>query len=167
MRSNFVYRLVETIDSVFKFVVQAVIFMMMVLIVSDAIGRAFNHPVPGVTEITEEYLMVAVVFLGLGFTQRAGRHIRVELFERWIPQLNAPVAKMILKTIAIVYFGMMAYYGWLNTVHAFQIRTRSISELAYPLAPAYFLVVIGCAVLCIWLVIETIGGYKLGRGKKE
>ena len=167
MNSNFIYRLVEVIDSVLKFMVQLIIFLMMVLIVSDAIGRAFKYPVPGVMEITEEYLMVAVVFLGLGFTQRAGRHIKVELFERWIPQLKAPLTKMILNAIAIIYFGMMSYYAWVHTAHAIQIKKRSISELAYPLAPAYFLVVIGCTVICIWLAIETIGALMPGRDKTE
>lgn len=156
MKSNHMLQVVETIDLIFRFLVQLIIFVMMVLIVSDAIGRAFNYPMPGAWEITGEYLMVAIVFLGLGFTQRAGRHIKVELFNRWIPQLNASLTKIILNAVAIGYFGLMAYYGWSNTAYAIQIKKCSISELAYPLAPAYFLVVIGCAFMCIWLAVEIL-----------
>ena len=53
-------------------------FAMMCLTSADAISRyLFNSPIVGAYEITEKYLMVAAVFLGLSFAYRGGGFIRV------------------------------------------------------------------------------------------
>ena len=56
-------KLIRAVDTVLGVIVAAIVFMMMALVVADATGRAFRVPIPGVVEITEEYLMIAVVFL--------------------------------------------------------------------------------------------------------
>ena len=51
---------------------------MMCLTSADALSRyAFNRPILGAFEITEKYLMVAAIFLGLSYGYRGGLFIRV------------------------------------------------------------------------------------------
>src|SRR3954470_12390926 len=53
-------------------------FGMMCLTSADALSRyAFNRPILGAFEITEKYLMVAAIFLGLSYGYRGGLFIRV------------------------------------------------------------------------------------------
>src|SRR5882757_9043301 len=53
-------------------------FVMMCLTSADALSRyAFNRPIMGAYEITEKYLMVAAIFLGLSYGYRGGLFIRV------------------------------------------------------------------------------------------
>ena len=51
---------------------------MMCLTSADALSRyAFNSPILGAFEITEKYLMVAAIFMGLSYGYRGGLFIRV------------------------------------------------------------------------------------------
>src|SRR5215218_6679673 len=53
-------------------------FAMMCLTSADALSRyALNRPITGAYEITEKYLMVAAIFLGLSYGYRGGLFIRV------------------------------------------------------------------------------------------
>src|SRR6478736_8480939 len=53
-------------------------FAMMCLTSADALSRyAFNRPILGAFEITEKYLMVAAIFMGLSYGYRGGLFIRV------------------------------------------------------------------------------------------
>src|SRR5712672_2605301 len=66
-------------------------FAMMCLTSADALSRyAFNRPILGAFEITEKYLMVAAIFLGLSYAYRGGVFIRVTfLVDRLPPPLKA------------------------------------------------------------------------------
>ena len=53
---------------------------MMCLTSADALSRyAFNRPIMGAFELTEKYLMVAAIFLGLSYAYRGGLFIRVTI----------------------------------------------------------------------------------------
>lgn len=159
--------MLDLVDRLCRWATAAAIAGMVVLVVSDAIGRTIRMPVPGAVEVTEEYLMVAIVFLAMGFTHTEGRHIRIELFERWIPWLGGAAVKIGIEAISLVYFALIAWQGLDNARSAFAIDKRSTSELNYPIGPAYSLVVIGCVVMCLWLVRDIValaGGKPVKRG---
>src|SRR5262249_57600784 len=67
---------------------------MMVLTTADTASRYFlNRPILGAYEITEKYLMVAAIFLGLSYAYRGGAFIRVTfLVDRLSPRLQLPPA---------------------------------------------------------------------------
>lgn len=149
------------IDRACRWATAAAIALMVVLVVADAIGRGLRIPVPGAVELTEEYLMVAIVFLAMGFTHTEGRHIRIELFERWFPWLGGAFVRIGIELTSFVYFALIAWQGLDQSYGAFAIDKRSTSELNYPMGPAYALVVIGCAVMCLWLARDILA---LARG---
>ena len=61
-------------------------FAMMCLTSADALSRyLFNSPIIGAYEITEKYLMVAAVFLGLSYAYRGGGLIRVTFLVDRLP----------------------------------------------------------------------------------
>lgn len=154
--------MLERIDRLCRWATAASIAVMVVLVVADAVGRTLRMPVPGAVELTEEYLMVAIVFLAMGFTHAEGRHIRIELFERWIPWLRAAAVKVGIEVVSLAYFALIAWQGLDNARSAFAIDKRSTSELNYPIGPAYALVVVGSAVLCLWLARDIVA---LARGE--
>lgn len=154
--------MLKLVDDACRVVAAVVTFATMVLIVADATGRALGRPVPGAVELTEEYLMVAIVFLAMGFTYREGRHIRIEIFERWIPWIGSAAVRIVVAAIALVYFALIAWQGLSQTREAFAIDKRSASELAYPMGPAYALVVVGSVLISLWLLRDIV---RLARGK--
>jgi TRAP-type C4-dicarboxylate transport system permease small subunit len=150
------------IDRACRWATAVAIAGMVVLVVADAVGRTLRMPVPGAVEVTEEYLMVAIVFLAMGFTHLEGRHIRIELFERWMPWIGRGFVRICIAAISLAYFALIAWQGLDQARSAFAIDKRSTSELNYPIGPAYALVVIGCVVMCLWLVRDIL---QLAQGK--
>ena len=61
---------------------------MMLLTSADALFRyLFNSPILGAYEITEKYLIVAAIFLGLSYAYRGGVFIRVTFLVDRLPPL--------------------------------------------------------------------------------
>ena len=59
---------------------------MMCLTSADALSRyLLNRPIMGAYEITEKYLMVATIFLGLSYAYRGGVFIRVTFLVDRLP----------------------------------------------------------------------------------
>ena len=60
------------------------LMIMMILTFCDVIGRyGFNNSIFGTAEMIE-FLMVIVIFAGVGFVTAGDTHIKVEIFEPWI-----------------------------------------------------------------------------------
>src|SRR6266550_4015713 len=68
-------------------------FAMMCLTSADALSRyTFNRPILGAFEITEKYLMVAAIFMGLSYGYRGGLFIRVTFLVDRLPRAHHPDA---------------------------------------------------------------------------
>lgn len=158
-----VVRAVRRIDDVLRRIVAVVVALMMMLIVVDATGRLFRHPLPGVVEITSEYLMVAIVFLAVAFVQSDGRHVRIELFESWWPGLRRRAVRAIVDLLGAVYFAFLAWQVTETAAHAWSVGQRSTSVLGYPMFPAYAIVVLGCALVALWLLLDVLLPDKAAR----
>ncbi len=66
------------VETVFTAIAALCAALMMLLTSADAFSRyALNSPLLGAYEITEKYLMVAAIFLGLAYAYRGGAFIRV------------------------------------------------------------------------------------------
>lgn len=99
--------------------------------------------------------MVALVFLSISYVYKAGGHVKVDLLEKHFPNfIKIPLHKF-LNLWALVFFVLIALKGWDVGVRAYQFQEVSSSILAYPLAPAYFLVPLGSALTC-FRIIEAI-----------
>ncbi|SHJ79686.1 TRAP transporter small permease [Desulfofundulus thermosubterraneus] len=126
------------------------VVLMMLLVTADVTGRKlFNHPIPGSVEINEEYLMVSIVYLSMSYVYVQGGHVRVTLFRRFLP---GPFLKLIdpcLNIFGLFFFSLITFFGWEKTLTAMQFGETSSCILAYPLAPAYFLLTLGAALLCL------------------
>jgi TRAP-type transport system small permease protein len=159
--------MLQWVDRACRYATAAAIAVMVILVVADAIGRSLRIPVPGAVEVTEEYLMVAIVFLAMGFTHLEGRHIRIELFERWMPWIGGAFVRILVAAISLAYFALIAWQGLDQTREAFAIDKRSTSELNYPMGPAYALVVIGSIVVCLWLARDILALLHHRNGKQR
>lgn len=132
-------------------------FVMMLLISVDALARyALNSPIAGVYELTEDYLMVSLVFLSLAYAYRQGAFVRVTSFSRLFPKPLRLVLEWCATLASVVVFALVAFGGWNTTLQAARTGEFSSNLLHYPLAPAYFLVVVGAVLLCVALVRSLV-----------
>ena len=127
---------------------------MMLLTSADALFRyAFNSPILGAYEITEKYLMVAAIFLGLSYAYRGGVFIRVTFLVDRLPrplQLSvnyaAHLASLLFCVISLVATGQQALRG---------LREETtLSALPLLVGPAYCLVPLGFFALTVLMLID-------------
>lgn len=133
------------------------LFAIMVCTSIDVLAlKIFNLAIPSVYEFTEEYLMVALVYLSLSTIMVIGGHIRVTLFLHWIPKAVRPVLDRVLMFGGLVLFGSIAFLGWETAMQAFEFGETSNSYMAYPLGPSYLLIPIGAGLMSIRILQKMI-----------
>jgi TRAP-type C4-dicarboxylate transport system permease small subunit len=129
-------------------------FAMMCLTSADALSRyALNMPIMGAYEITEKYLMVAAIFLGLSYGYRGGLFIRVTFLVDRLSGTARLVADYIafLLSLASCVFVLLAttVQGW-RGLH----DDTELSTLHVLVGPAYCIVPIGFLALTILMLVD-------------
>ena len=136
---------------------QILIFGMTMLITVDVLGRATIGKSTLVATEISGYALVAIVFLGLAYTLRTERHVRIELLTKRLPpkrRQQVDIAVLILSMVFISWF-TWATMGpvILNYIH----HHVSITFLHAPMWIPYLFVPVGAGMLAIGLLIEIIG----------
>jgi len=128
------------------------ISMLLIMFVTtfDLLARKIiDYSIPSLYELTEDYMMVSLVFLSMSYVYSIGGHVRVTLLEKYFPPyIKKPLDRFLL-LLGLILFAFITLKGWQVTVRAFEFQEVSNSVLAYPLAPAFFLVPLGCALVCL------------------
>jgi TRAP-type C4-dicarboxylate transport system permease small subunit len=137
-------------------------FAMMCLTSADAVFRyLFNSPIVGAYELTEKYLMVAAVFLGLSFAYRGGGFIRVTLLVDRLEGRARLVADYLAHAIA---FGFCVIFTIATTQQAIRALSDDTTLSALPIlvGPAYWFVPIGFLALTL-LVLRDLSRVASGK----
>ncbi|MCC6473634.1 MAG: TRAP transporter small permease [Burkholderiales bacterium] len=142
------------IESALMFVSLAATFVMMVLTTVDAVSRyALNAPITGAYEVTEKYLMIAMVFLGLSCAYRGGALIRVTFAVNRLPDGIRVWVDHLVQVLTLAFFALLAVATVGQGLRVLENGT-ALSTLEVPLWPANFLVPLGLAFLCAILAID-------------
>ena len=141
-------KILDAITRIAGLVAVGVLFLMMLLTVADVLLRAtLSKPIIGATEITEQ-MMVAVVFLGLGWCALQGKQISVELFaSRYKPRTQRLIDLMVYFVGLIVVAGLC----WRTLVTTMTVHRLGITcaYIGVPKYPFYALAAFGWAVLFV------------------
>lgn len=141
-------------ETVFVYIAVIAIAFMMMLTSADAIGRyVFNAPIMGAYELTEKYLMVAAIFLGMSYAFRSGIFIRVNLLVNLLPPFARMIADHVSHLVTIVYCLFILYASGEQALRALSDDT-TLSTLPVPIAPAYCLVPLGFLALAVVMLID-------------
>mgnify|MGYP003339126940 FL=1 len=127
---------------------------MMALTSADALSRyALNSPILGAMEITEKYLMVGAIFLGLAHGYRGGLFIRVTFLVDRLSGRTRIVADylayLLTLLFCIVFLWASGVQGWRGLHDDTQLSTLPIL-----VGPAYCLVPIGFLALPLLMLLD-------------
>lgn len=127
---------------------------MMVLTTADAAARyLLNSPLMGAYEITEKYLMVAAIFLGLSYAVRGGAFIRVTFLVDRLPRRTRLVADHVAHlaslAFALVVLAATGQQAWRALADA-----TTLSTVPVPLGPAYCLVPLGFLAMTVLMAVD-------------
>ena len=99
--------------------------------------------------------MAAVVFLGIGYTQRVGAHIRMDMI---VTRLNGRfyhIAEALSLLLALIGFGIICISSFNFTIDAYQVG--DVTEYLYtPTWPSKLCVPLGSFFLCTRFIIQII-----------
>lgn len=162
-------RLCRVFDAVYRFcsIVSYLcggiaIFGMTVLITVDVVGRKLGYA-SYVGDEVSGYLLVGVVFLGLTYTQRNGKHIQITAVSDWLfPGLNR-VLNIANLIISIIVVGWMAWHSAGVTIEHYTGDITSMSLLQTPLWIPWLQIPLGLTMFLIGLVANLLS-YTLGEG---
>jgi TRAP-type C4-dicarboxylate transport system permease small subunit len=117
--------------------------VMMVLTTVDAASRyLFNSPLGGAYEITEKYLMVAAIFLGLSYAYRGGAFIRVTFLVDRLPRRAKLVADHVAYLVSLLYCVVIVAATAQQSLRSLFDAT-TLNTVPVPIGPAYCLVPLG------------------------
>jgi len=139
---------------------QVLILGMTLIITVDVLARATIGKSTLISFEVSGYALVAIVFLGLAYTLRMGRHIKIEIltrhFSRWW-QLRLEIVVFI---ICIIFIAWLTWVTWSSVATNYAQKMTSITTLHMPMWIPYFFIPVGSGMLALALVIELVGKIK-------
>ena len=132
-----------------------VIAVMMLLTVSDVVGRrVFNQPVYGAYELSE-YMLVIVAFFTVAHCQFLRGHIRIDLVVSRIRQRSQDVVNSIMYVFFLLTFCVLAWRLCLYAIEEWQSGLTS-ALLGIPAFPFIFVSAVGCTLLSLVVLMHLL-----------
>ena len=152
----------ERCERVLAYVAMLATFAMMCLTSADALARyLLNRPIIGAYEITEKFLMVAAIFLGLSWAYRGGVFIRVTFLVDRLPpalkQLANHLAHLITLAFCVIILIATTQQAW-RGLHG----DTELSALPILVGPAYSIIPLGFLALTLLMLADLP---RVHRGK--
>lgn len=145
----------EKIEKICLVLSASTLFVMMIWIFADVIMRYFfNSPIAGTMEITGEYFMVVIVYLGISYTLKHKGHVKVDLLESKLPnhiRLSLAVFKDVL---VLSILGLMLVSNISLFFDYFERRIVSVGSLEYLIAPTFLIMAAGVLMVSIRLLFN-------------
>ncbi len=131
----------------------AAVGFMSLPIMLDVLNRFFiGASITGVVEL-EEFLMVVIVFLSLGYVQRQEGHIHIDLLTCKLPGWAARCLNTFNLTAATVFFFIMC---WRTGITMLKKSSEYSPMLSIPMWFGLGLAVLGVAILALFLLQQLI-----------
>ena len=122
------------------------------LITTEIISRTFFDKSLLLSQEVSEWLLVALVLMGVAWTLKAGGHVRIGLLSSHLSQRNQSWLLVCLSAIGVVTFAFVASYTWQGMVNLYVLGTKSISLIKLPLWWAWTPLFVGSALLSLQFV---------------
>ena len=135
------------------------VLVLMILVTADIIGRyVFSKPVPMTYEIGS-FLMVFIVFLGIGYTQRMKAHIRVEFFTLRLPPRIKAGLDLLALTLGFILYVAIFYQGMKWSYTSFQVGDYVAGLVNLPRWPSQFAIPLGALLLSLQFASDFVDKY--------
>lgn len=150
----------------------AALSIMMLWIFADVIMRYFfNSPIPGTMEITGEYFMVLIVYLGISYTLKHNGHVKVDLLEIKLPKRIRYYLAIIKDIMVLMILGLMLISNINLFFDYFARDIRSVGSIEYLIAPTFLIMALGVLMVIVRLLFNisetVINNIKHNQGQEQ
>ena len=147
--------LVENLSRVMDRLAGFCIVLTMLLIVSNIILRAvFKHPLVGTVDFVN-ILIALTIGLSIAYCAVQDGHIAIEYFVDKMPASAAAVIKSIVNLIALVFWGVTAWYmmGFAGSMNA-NGQVAATSQI--PLSPVAYIIALGLMAISLVILSQLV-----------
>lgn len=153
-------RWLTRLEDLFALIASASIFILMVLGITQVLGRQlFGMPIMGYIDLVE-LSMATFAFMAIAYCQRLSGHVRMDLFVRmaqgrvrWLMEFTTTVLPLLL-------VGVLIYYSWNHFMRAYSSGDSTI-DMEYPVWPSKLVVPLSFGLLFLRLLLQSIGYWRL------
>jgi TRAP-type C4-dicarboxylate transport system permease small subunit len=148
-------KLLNALERVMVYVSCLSTFVLMLITTADAGGRyLFNRPITGAYEITANYLMIAAVFLAVGYGYRTGAYIRVTFLADRLPREVRLYVNYFVQVISMFYGVLLIVATYQQALRVIDDHTNLSSLDFIPLGPAYVIVPVGLFFMSLMMLLD-------------
>lgn len=153
-------RFLGSIEKFTALIAGLLILALMTLVCTEVLGRGlFNHPVRGSIDIVEQ-LMVALVTLGIAYTQSHFGNVRMTLLsDRWNGRARW-LSEIFALSISVFVVAVLTKGSWLNFQRSWN-NGGDTPEIGIPLWPGILLVTCALGLLAARLLLQLIEAVRL------
>lgn len=143
----------ERIVAVGVRIASASVLAIMLIGTLDIVATMLGRPLPGAFELIQT-LMVLIIFLALPAVEAKRQHISVDLIYQHMPAPVQRAASVGGQTLALVFFGAMAWQGWKLFWESWLIREYASGFVAFPIYPAKGMFALGVTVASVMALVN-------------
>lgn len=146
----------EAISDLAGYLAGITVFGLTLLIAAAVFSRrVLGSPLLAVDEVSG-YLLLAIVFLGLAHTMKAGGHIRADIVLDHVPSGVRGGLEMLATLLALLFALAFLAGNWGLVAEFYARRTLSFKYLQIPLWIPGSLLVVGVALLVLQLLAQLL-----------
>jgi TRAP-type C4-dicarboxylate transport system permease small subunit len=146
-------RFLTRINNLFAEICGWLLIVIMGLMVLDLVARGVSRPVYGVSEMAM-FVMIAVVYLGLGHAEEVRGHIRVELLETLLPRRAALVLDVAVYVLAVATITIVIYAVALNAWSSYTRDAAVAGPVPLLIWPVKFAMVAALGLYLLQLLVN-------------
>ena len=143
-----------------------VVFLMMLMVAIDALGRKVASALPGALEFSEAF-MVPAVFLPLMFVQLRREHVFVGVVTDWLSPRTRAFLDGVAALVGILIFGYLTWLALDKAIQAFTIGEYRIAVIAVPIWPFRWIIPFGTGLMVLQLALNAIEDFGRAFGAAE
>ena len=132
------------------------VFVLMALILVEVITRYVMQNPLAVADEMGGYTIVALTFIGLGYTWKERGHVRVEFLINTLSSRNRKTLRVVTVAIATAFAGVLVFGCWEFVTFTIQFKQHSNTWLRVPLQWPQMMMIIGAVLLFLQLIAEFL-----------
>ena len=143
-----------------------VVFLMMLMVAVDALGRKVASALPGALEFSEAF-MVPAVFLPLMFVQLRREHVFVGVVTYWLSPRTRAFLDGVAALVGILIFGYLTWLALGKAIQAFTVGEYRVAVISVPIWPFRWIIPFGTGLMVLQLALNAIEDFGRAFGAAE